>query len=286
MSAWAGFISTMRSVVTSSASHSIQGGAGAASAAPTRSFAACQPAAASESKACSQRALICDARARRGKRADDVEVRGHDQRQLAALEFARESERRRCATRRAALPSPARVSGSACERRPERRGSRARTAALEADLAEMELARGEIGVGRVVRVEAARRRGPRTARSRTRRAAARACADRRRSSRPVASAVERRAGPRPARRRRRAARRSRRRRRRRAGARRVARSSAAISASGSSAPRLVVPSVATTVPDPAGAQPRSSVVDVDAPEVVLGERLRATPSTWHMRPCV
>ena len=60
--------------------------------------------------------------------------------------------------------------------------------ALQADLAEVQVGGGEVGVGRVVPVEArrppGRRRGPR----RTRRAAARACAGRRRPSRSAAIA--------------------------------------------------------------------------------------------------
>jgi len=55
--------------------------------------------------------------------------------------------------------------------------------ALQADLAEMRLVGGEVGVGGVVQVEGGRRPGRRTAPPRTHRAVVRACAGRRRQSR-------------------------------------------------------------------------------------------------------
>ena len=94
--------------------------------------------------------------------------------------------------RAAGPPRPAAVSGSSAGQ-PQRRGGRAGPRALQADLAQVQLGGGEVGVGRVVQVgrpPPGRGRAPR----RSRRAAGRACAGRRR---PCRSRRSRGTAPRP-----------------------------------------------------------------------------------------
>ena len=148
-----GFMSTLRSTVTVSTSGSSHGCRWASQLASTRSLATCQPSSASRSNPASHAAVTSLARGRRGNGQTMSRSGGTTSGRSSPAAAANASAAERAAP--TTEPSPSRSRAKHAQRRPQRGGGGTGPRALQADLAEVQVARREVRVRRVVAVQAA-----------------------------------------------------------------------------------------------------------------------------------